>query len=118
MLAHEDNADERPAILQRLVDRHPQCGAIQRLYGLWRLEELDFDAALFHLTQAVQLGEVDEAVALALDEATEYREVCRQAERPGLPPTLRVSADEQLRGEMRPSAANWRSSCSGNTARC
>lgn len=101
LLSRPDNRDVAPTICGRLLDEHPESGSIQRLYGLWRLQQLDFDAAIFHLTQSVRLGEVDDATALALDEATEYRDVCRDARRSGRIPTLRVSPEEQSSGQMR-----------------
>jgi tetratricopeptide (TPR) repeat protein len=102
LLSHSDNRDVAPEIFERLLNRHPESGVIQRLCGFRLLEALDFDGAIFHLTQAIRFGVSDEAVDRALKEAVEYREVCIHARRSGQIPTIHVSAEEQACGEMRP----------------
>lgn len=101
MLSESKDHDEVKSTWRRLLDRHPECGAIHRHYGFRMLEQLEFNTAGYHLTKAVQLGETDDEIAQALDDAREFRRTCRAAEKSGEIPTIRVSADEQFRGTMK-----------------
>lgn len=89
----------RPTFL-RLLHQYPENCVLHFHYGVWLLERLEFEESVTHLTQAVVHGATDDAVAKALSDAIEFRDVCHAAELPGRIPTIRVSADEQYNGIM------------------
>jgi len=99
-LRRDGDSDEANSVYRQQLELYPEKASVHHSYGLFLLDELEFEAAVEQLSVALELGGSQADLSPALDEASELLEVCRRAEIPDDIPTIRISEDERAHGEM------------------